>query len=111
MIFAVEDSPPGYAPDRLQIQGYSADQISYHAFLLLEAGFVGGTHDTRLGSSGPSARITRRTWSCHEFADAARDEPRWQMAMGVAKEKSGCITMELLKEVLGSLMRSAIGLP
>jgi Hypothetical protein (DUF2513) len=99
------------SPQQLEIEGYAADQISYHAFLLMEAGLVAGADVTTTGSSGPAARIIRLTWSGHEFADAARDEPRWQSAMGVVKEKCGSITMDVLKDLFLTLMRSAIGLP
>jgi hypothetical protein len=110
MLLAIENSPSGYAPDVLTIEGYTPDQIGYHAFLMLEAGLVDGSDITDSGSSGPEALITRLTWKGHEFAEAARDESRWTKAMGIVKEKGGTITMDVLKELLTSLMRATLGL-
>jgi hypothetical protein len=31
--------------------------------------------------------------------------------MGIVKEKGGTITLDILKQLLGSLMRGALGLP
>ena len=110
ILLAIEDSPTGYAPRDLAIDGYTAEQFGYHAHLMLEAGLVRGA-DATTRSSGPNATIFGLTWKGHEFAEAARDESRWKNAMGIVKEKGGSITMDVLKDLLTSLMRSAIGLP
>jgi len=75
MVLAVEDGPDGYAPDDLRINGYTAEQLAYHAHLLVEAGLAKGAITTHMGSSGPTAQITTLTWEGHDFAAAARDEP------------------------------------
>ena len=110
MILAIEDAPFGYAPE-LSIDGYTPIQVGYHAYLLVDAGLARGHDVATMGSVGPDVLITSLTWAGHEFAEAARDEIRWKKAMGIVKEKSGTITMDLLKQLLGSLMRGALGLP
>jgi hypothetical protein len=76
LVLAVEDAPTGYAPAELGIQGYTPEQIAYHAHLMVQASLAIGMETTHMGSSSPSAQLTSLTWEGHEFADAARDETR-----------------------------------
>jgi Hypothetical protein (DUF2513) len=91
MILAIEDAPSGYAPDEIVIEGYTPDQISYHAYLLLDARLADGYQETTTDSTGPEGKLISLTWAGHEFADAARDETRWRKAMGVVQEKGGSV--------------------
>ena len=91
--------------------GYTMSEVGYHAYLLISGGFAKGDDMTHLGCTGPEWQILCPTWPGHEFAAAARDENRWKKAIGIAKERSGTITMDALTQLLGSLMRGAIGLP
>jgi Hypothetical protein (DUF2513) len=111
MLLAIEDAETGFAPRGLAIEGYTQSQVGYHAYLLIEAGFARGSDMTHTGCTGPEAHISSLTWSGHEFTAAARDENRWKKAIGQVKEKSGTITMDALTQLLGSLMRGALGLP
>ncbi len=111
MMLAIEDAPSGWAPQGLKIEGYTDEQVGYHAYLLLDAGFAKGEDATTLGSQSPEGFISRLTWEGHEFADAARDETRWRKAMGVVQEKGGIVTIGVLTQLLVSLMKSALGLP
>lgn len=79
--------------------------------MALEAGLVDGSDVTSSGSTDPSAMITRLTWQGHEFLDASRDETRWKKAMDIVKEKVGSIPIDLLKDLLKSLMKASLGLP
>lgn len=111
LVLALDDAPTGYAPRKLNIEGYTPDQISYHAFLLLDAGLAEGSRVQHMGSSGPQAMLRNLTWAGHEFADAARDETRWKKALGIVQEKGGSVTLSVLTELLKSLMKGALGLP
>ncbi len=110
MVLTIEDSPDGWAPHPLEIDGYSQAQIGYHAYLLVDAGLAQGQDVTTNDSSGPEAFISSLTWKGHEFADAARDDGRWAKAMGVVQEKGGAITLGVLTQLLVSLMKGAFGL-
>jgi hypothetical protein len=110
IVMAIEESHSGFAPD-LSFDGYTQAQIGYHAYLLIDAGYATGSDATTMGSEGPEAMITSLTWAGHEFADVARDASRWNKALGIVKEKTGTITIELLKVLLTALMKAALGLP
>ncbi len=110
MLLAIEDSPSGWAPD-IKIDGYSDVQIGYHAHLMIGAGLARGSDASTMGSQAPKGMITSLTWEGHEFAEAARDERRWKKAMGIVAEKSGNITLDVMKQLLVSLMKGTLELP
>lgn len=110
ILLTIEDAPNGYAPD-LKIDGYTDEQVGYHAYLIINAGLAVGDDVSSTGTNSPEGMITNLNWAGHEFAEAARDDTRWKKAMGIVKEKGGSITMDVLKDLLTSLMKGAIGLP
>jgi len=89
MVLAVEEGPNGYAPDDLRIEGHTAEQLGYHAHLLIQDGFATGPITTHINGSGPSAQITALTWSGHDLADAVRDAShRPTRVHGVGRRKA-----------------------
>jgi hypothetical protein len=110
ILLTIEDHPHGYAPD-LTINGHSKEEVGYHAYLLINAGLAEGENMGGFSSPSPEAQIYKLTWAGHEFAEAARDDTRWKKAMGIVKDKGGSVTMDVLKDLLTSLMKAAIGLP
>jgi hypothetical protein len=113
ILLAVEASPSAWVPSviqELQMEGYSEEEVGYHALLLMEAGLARGQETTGTGLS-PRGMITRLTWEGHEFLDAARDETRWTKAWATVRQHTGSVTVDVLKQVLTKLMKDALGLP
>jgi len=110
MVLAVEDAPTGYAPDDLDIEGYTDEQIAYHAHLMVQAGLAAGMDTTHLGSCNPSAQLTSLTWDGHEFAADARDETTWKKAMTIVQEKGGAVSLDVIKALLSHLVKAGLGL-
>jgi hypothetical protein len=110
MILYIEDSPNGWAPSEIKIDGYSAEEIGYHAYLLVDAGLATGADITNTQSSGPEYLITHLTSAGHDFADASRDEGIWKKARGIVKEKAGSVTIDIMKQILTWVVKKAVGL-
>lgn len=110
IVLGIEDAPTGWAPD-LSFDDYPDEQVGYHAYLLIDAGLARGSDVSTMGSSAPEGMITSLTWAGHEFADAARDETRWNRATTMVKEKGGTITFDVMKALLISFMKDYFGLP
>lgn len=111
MVLAIEAAPSGWAPNDLKFEGYTDEQVGYHAYLLIDAGLAKGEDVSGFGSESPKGFINSLTWDGHEFADAARDGARWRKAMGIVQEKGGTVTIGVLTQLLVSLMKGALGLP
>ncbi len=110
ILLAVEDSESAFAPDPLIIEGYTDEQITYHSYLLVNAGLVHGHISIESGES-LMALVEYPTWDGHEFLDAARDDARWKKTMHLVAEKGGAVTMSVLQGLLVAGMKSAFGLP
>ena len=57
ILLEVEKHSDGFAPCELEIDGYTPEQIAYHAYIMGEAGLVHAIDTTHTGSSSPEAKI------------------------------------------------------
>jgi len=105
ILLTIEESEHDYAP-KIEIPGYTQEQIGYHAILLKEAGLIEATEVSTMGSQSPEAIIERLTWSGHKFMDAARDKTMWNQA----KDKIGSATIQVWMSVLSALALKKLGL-
>ncbi len=48
MVLALEETPTGWAPDQLTFEGYTWEQIGYHAYLMIQAGLAKGSEITNM---------------------------------------------------------------
>lgn len=110
LVLTVESGPHGYAPHHIKIDGYSDEEIGYHSYLLVDSGLAVGVDATTLGSTSPQWLILHLTSAGHDFADAIRDETRWKKATGIVKDKAGSVSLDVLKQLLISLLKNTLGL-
>jgi len=110
LILAVEQTTSGFAPSDLKVEGFSDEQIGYHAYLLVDSGLATGVDVTSTMSSSPEYAITRLTWAGHDFADACRDESIWRRAMATIKDKVSSVSFDVLQDLLVNLLKGAVGL-
>jgi hypothetical protein len=106
----LEERPGGFRPAEVKFEGFSPEEVGYHAYLMLQGKLAEGADVTALGVGPRQAILTGLTWDGHEFLDAARDESRWKKAMVLVQEKGGAVTLSVLTEILNSLMRGRFGL-
>jgi hypothetical protein len=96
LVLAVEDYPTGTVPGEIQIDGYSAEQIGYHSYLLVDSGLAKGIDVGTMHGTSPNWQILHLTSAGHEFADAARDDSTWRKAILIVKEKEHPWPMNIL---------------
>ena len=109
ILLVVEEHEVAYAPREIEIEGYTKEQIEYHAFIMGEAGLVYTIDTTSASSSGPQAIINRLTWEGHEFLDVAREPSRWESAKD-SLEKVGGASIQIWLAVLTDLVKQKLGL-
>lgn len=106
-----EEAPAGCAYFTLTFPGEYEDRVVWaHIELLIEAGLLEGKV-SRAMSGIAGVMVRGLTWAGHDFLEAASAEPLWQKAFSTVKEKGGVMTFEVLKELLKSLAKNAVGLP
>jgi predicted transcriptional regulator len=104
----MEEYPGAELPDRIEIDGKSVEEVSYHVMLLDEAGFIEAIDASSMG--GIDYIPQRLTWEGHEFIEAARDDSLWKKAKDTTLSKAGGLTLDVLKAVLIDLAkRAALG--
>ena len=108
ILMLLDEHPQRFAPS-IEIEGYSQEQIGYHAYIMIQAGLVTGSDVTAHGDPGPQAIISSLTWQGHEFLDAARDPSLWRQAKEVV-EKVGTAPIQVWTSVLTDLVKSSIGI-
>lgn len=84
ILIAIEEDPNepmGWID--LEIEGYEDQVVSYHIELLYRAGMVGARDLSSM--SGYEWKVTKLTWSGHEFLDSIKNESVWSKL----KEKLG----------------------
>lgn len=108
MLLAIESNPHGFAP-KIDIEGYTQEQIGYHALLLGEAGLA-KVHERKLEEiKTPEAYVERLTWAGHEFLDSARDKQIWNQAKDVLN-KVGASSLPILMGVLTKIIEKKLSL-
>jgi hypothetical protein len=109
ILLELEKHPAGFAPPKITIEGYTDDQIAYHAHIMWQEGLVNAIDMKHLGSKGPEAKISGLTWQGHEFIDAAREPSRWQQAKAIVG-KTGEASIHVWFAVLTDLVKKNLGL-
>lgn len=89
ILITIEDSaddPRGWIT--LELEGYSANHVSYHVQLLDEAGYIEAQNLSSLGKDGYEWQPKRLTFQGHEFLDTIRDNELWRRTKDTAKDLS-----------------------
>jgi hypothetical protein len=111
ILLGIEESPHGFVGERLNIEGYSTEQIGYHAWLMAEAGLIRAHEVTQHNATSPVAIPLCLTWAGHEFLAESKNEGTWRKGTAAVMAKTGAIGFEILKAVLSAEIRHQLGLP
>ena len=109
MLLALEAHPHGFAPDKIEIDGYTQEEIGYHAYLLGQAGLAEVVNITCNESDSPEALVRKLTWAGHEFLDSAREKETWNQAKDLIN-KIGGATMQIWVAVLTKIIEKKLNL-
>ncbi|QKW95812.1 MULTISPECIES: DUF2513 domain-containing protein [unclassified Agrobacterium] len=86
------------------IDGFSADQISYHLIQIREAGFL---QDTKHGGMRGGISFKGFSWEGHDFLDSIRDPDVWEKTQTTMK-KAGGFTFDLVKAMAKGFLKKKI---
>ncbi len=111
ILLKIEEHEHGLPPRDLNIDGYSAEQIGYHVYLMGQGGLLKVANGTHFGSASPEAIPLGMLWAGHDFLDAAREQSTWDKAKAKIADAGASVTFELLKAVLVEISKKALGLP
>ena len=89
--------------DVSDLSKYTKDQQLYHSCLLIEAGLVHGEIVVDQNGDPVSTRVSRLTWSGHEFLDMTRDPSIWNKVKGAVGESVRAAAIDTIKEACKDL--------
>lgn len=93
--------------DGSSIPGYDSPQVSYHIYLLKEAGLLEATCSSYLNE--PRACFAfELTWEGHEFLDQIRSKTIWNKTVGMLREKGLDLSFATIKAAAGAVAASLI---
>lgn len=102
LLLTIEERPFSGQWTSVEVEGYNKQEVTYHAMLAEEAGFINATF-----LLADDFVVERLTYAGHEFLDAARSDTLWQKAKQMLLKNAGALTVEGLKLALSHLMESA----
>lgn len=109
ILLEIEKSLPTCAKvDLSGIEGYTPEQVTYHAVLLHEADLIEAA--VQRTSCGTICIPMDLTWKGHEFLALARDEPRWKKACSMILKRGEDVALLVLEKVLIHLAMEELGL-
>jgi uncharacterized protein DUF2513 len=108
ILFEVEKWPFTGSFDTLAIPNHSEQEISYHVYLLADAGLIEAQPAATIASSAQKWYPKHLTNEGHEFLDAARQDNTWAKAKETVSKSAGTVTLEALKTALNFFMERAI---
>lgn len=101
-----ETTHGGLSPE--QISGYSPEVVSYHLYILNEAGLIEA--NCLKPSNTPIHCIGRiLTWAGHEFLDSIRNETMWNKIKATAKSKGVDLSFEVIKQAAVVVIKGLLG--
>ena len=90
-----------------------ANEYSYHAELLLEAGLVEGQMHRTMRQEAQTFMIRRLTWEGHEFLDTIRNDNVWSKTKKSFVKGGLSMTFDLVKgvatDVAAAFLKQTIG--
>jgi DNA-binding transcriptional ArsR family regulator len=106
ILLEIEAHPEPWGDIKIKIQGSSPEEVSYHVKLLYQAGLIEAID---LSSMGNFVWVPQSlTWQGHEFLSASKDISTWRRASRLVLEKTGGLSLELLKFTLMELLKPAV---
>ena len=104
-----EDEDHIYIFGSSELEGFTRILIGYHVHLLQEAGLV-ETFDARTMNDPWNLYPRYLTMAGHDFLEATRNDNVWNKTLAVVKSKGGGMTLEILKDIALTYLRSDLGI-
>lgn len=104
------DQPHGYIYANPMLDGYTEEEVSYHVYLMDQAGLIKASVRNVISLPSPDATVQEITWEGYEFASAVRDEALWRRAGAVVLKEGASFSFGLLKRWLEAQAAGPLGL-
>lgn len=111
ILLEMEKSPTGYCFKNPEIEGFTEEEIGYHAHLMGQAGLIDAIQTSTMSDESPQALAHAMTWSGHDFLAAVRKQSTWDSVKGIVINPVGDAMFSVVLEWLKKKGLEALGLP
>jgi hypothetical protein len=94
----------------ITVDGYSKEQIGFHAYLLSQAGLITSIDVTTMGNSHPVHMPHVLTWDGYEFLGSVADPGNWEKAKALIKPAGGMV-FSVVKDLALAEIKAKLGIP
>ena len=108
ILLKIEAWPTTLAPKPVQVEGYTQEQVGYHAWMLAEEGLIEGADTTGMGQAVHSFLPRCLTYEGHDFLEDARNDTRWKRAKDALAKLGGPMTVAAFRTVLQQITATDI---
>ncbi|HYL65277.1 MAG TPA: DUF2513 domain-containing protein [Candidatus Methylomirabilis sp.] len=108
ILLKCEQYEHGNCPPKIEVVGYSDEQVAFHIHLMGEAGLLKTVDVTSVAHKTPAAMAVSMTWQGYEFLDAARSDSLWTKAVSRLSQSGVSVGFELFKQLLTGLAKDQL---
>lgn len=109
ILLRLDEYESGYAPQDMQFEGFTEEQVGYHAYIMGQAGLLEVADASSMDDSSPAAIPISLTWNGHEFLANARQQENWLQAKRMMKG-AGEASFQVWQAVLTKVVMNSLGL-
>ena len=109
ILLNLEEKPFAPGTIKVEIDGKTEQEVSYHLRLLAQAGLV-EAEDLSKSTQNMKWRANSLTWDGHEFLEASRNQGTWDRVKGTLTEKSVGMSFDIVKALLFVYGKQLLGL-
>lgn len=109
ILFTLEAKEHTGATVRLQIEGYSGENVAYHCKMMCENGLIDFYDENRMGN-GKLFHYTvgDLSWDGQDFLDKIRQDTVWNKTKTVIRDKGLPMVIDVVKEVASAVIQSMV---
>lgn len=100
LVFYVQDVGPVRSVRDVHIEGFTPEQIGYHCYLIVDAGYAEGSRISNLSSQHPEYLVHHLTSAGHDFADNARNDTVWNSVKAKIAGTASSVSISTLGRLL-----------
>lgn len=109
ILLAMDSHEHGYAPQSMQFDGFTDEQIGYHVYIMGQANLLEVADASFLDGSSPKAIPISLTWAGHEFLANARETANWLQAKKMM-QGAGQVSFQIWQAALSKVVMNSLGL-
>jgi hypothetical protein len=95
---------------KIEIEGYTDEQIGYHAYLMHQANLMLAVDCTSLEHQSPRWMPLSLTWAGHDFLESVSDETLWSKAKKNVIQPAGGVAFNVLLDWIKAEAKARLGL-